>query len=70
MCGDGVVYPESEECDDGNEFDGDACTSTCTLARCGDGIVQPGEECDDGNDVNTDACLEGCIYLRCGDGYV
>jgi len=70
VCGDGVTYPELEECDDGNEFDGDGCTSTCTLARCGDGIVQEGEECDDGNDVNTDACTEGCIYPRCGDGYV
>jgi cysteine-rich repeat protein len=30
ICGDGVVH-ETELCDDGNESDGDGCTSTCLL---------------------------------------
>ncbi|MCB9506527.1 MAG: DUF4215 domain-containing protein [Myxococcales bacterium] len=37
-CGDGVVGP-GEECDDGNLDDSDVCLSDCTLARCGDAIV-------------------------------
>ena len=37
QCGDGVVQA-GEECDDGNDLDSDGC-SDCTLAACGDGIV-------------------------------
>ncbi|MFT6627079.1 MAG: cysteine-rich repeat protein [Flavobacteriales bacterium] len=42
-CGDGVV-DNDEECDDSNDDDLDECTSACTIAACGDGIVglQPG----------------------------
>ena len=40
----------------------------CTVAECGDGIVDPGEDCDDENDVNTDACTNACTNARCGDG--
>jgi len=32
-CGNGVEEP-GEECDDGNDFDGDACLGDCTLAEC------------------------------------
>ena len=67
-CGDGVVHPEFEECDDGNLVDSDGCTSACTLPRCGDGLQQPGEACDDGNDVDTDNCTNACEYPTCGDG--
>ena len=70
VCGDGVVHPEFEECDDGNQSDSDECTSTCTLPICGDGIQQPGEACDDGNDVETDNCSSACEYPTCGDGIV
>ncbi|MED5463219.1 MAG: SUMF1/EgtB/PvdO family nonheme iron enzyme [Myxococcota bacterium] len=67
----GVVDGDFEECDDGNNSDGDACLSTCRVARCGDGVVQVGvEECDDGNDVSTDACLNSCKDAVCGDGVV
>ncbi len=67
----GVVDGDFEECDDGNNSDGDACLSTCRIARCGDGVVQVGvEECDDGNDVSTDACLNSCKDAVCGDGVV
>lgn len=68
-CGSGTVDP-GEECDDGNDSDTDACLSDCTLARCGDGIVQPAiEECDDGNTSNSDSCLNDCRDAWCGDGF-
>ena len=66
-CGDGYVYEGFEECDDGNQANGDACVMGCKLASCGDGFVQEGvEECDDGNDVPDDTCTNECIAL-CGD---
>src|SRR4051812_40831249 len=34
-CGDGVVVPGVEECDDGNRTDGDACENDCTAPVCG-----------------------------------
>jgi len=56
LCGDSQVGL-SEDCDDGNSVDSDACTNACTTAACGDGIVQEGvEPCDDGNDDPFDAC--------------
>jgi cysteine-rich repeat protein len=70
MCGNGVLDP-SETCDDGNVAPNDSCTSSCTKARCGDGIVQTGvETCDDGNRVDNDACRNNCGPLTCGDGIV
>ena len=51
FCGDTIVDSgEGEECDDGNNVDGDACSGDCLLegALCGgfDGIpCQPGEFC-------------------------
>lgn len=35
-CGDGIIQT-GEECDDGNNIDGDGCSSTCTLFACGPG---------------------------------
>jgi cysteine-rich repeat protein len=68
-CGDGQV-DGSEECDDGNKDDTDACKSDCTLPECGDGILQKGagEECDDANLDDNDSCLNSCKVARCGDG--
>jgi cysteine-rich repeat protein len=75
-CGDGSVDP-SEECDDGNRDDADACRDRCALARCGDGVPrldltspsQEGyEECDDANGDDLDACLSTCRAASCGDG--
>ena len=69
-CGNGVVE-DGEECDDGNDVDSDECTTACTAAACGDGIVWEGmEECDDGNDVDTDECTLACVAATCGDGIV
>lgn len=70
-CGDGILDPVHEECDDGNLDNNDACTNACTIARCGDGIVQTGvEECDDGDLDNTDECTTFCNNAECGDGFI
>ena len=59
-----------EECDDGNNDDGDGCSSTCKVesdydctdnpsvctAICGDGKILGSESCDDGNTSDGDGC--------------
>src|SRR5579883_433601 len=67
-CGDGVVNQAGEECDDGNQVNGDGCDNNCTVTRCGNGIVDPGEQCDDGNQVNSDGCEANCTLPTCGNG--
>jgi cysteine-rich repeat protein len=60
ICGDGFEDP-SEQCDDGNAINNDACLNTCQDARCGDGVVQNGvEQCDDQNATNGDGCENNC----------
>jgi cysteine-rich repeat protein len=55
-CGDGIVQG-SEECDDGNDSNADACLNDCVRARCGDGFLREGvEECEED---------EGCV-TSCG----
>ena len=68
ICGDGVVNPGVEECDDGNDRAGDGCGRTCQREGCGNGQVDPGEECDDSNENNADACTNSCLFATCGDG--
>ena len=69
-CGDHVVDP-AEACDDGNAVDGDACTNTCAIARCGDGVPFLGVEgCDDGNSDDEDDCGSDCSLPSCGNGVV
>lgn len=62
-CGNGVL-DGTEECDDGDDVDGDACESDCTLPVCGNGIVDWDEECDEGgaNGSPTSCCIEYCFY--------
>jgi cysteine-rich repeat protein len=62
---DGMVDALTEQCDDGNAEDGDACTSECAHAVCGDGYLfttENGgtEECDDGNVEDNDGCASDC----------
>lgn len=73
-CGDGELDP-GEQCDESYQFNSDdaACTQSCKLATCGDGLVWTGEEaCDhgaDNNDVDYQGCTESCQWgPRCGDG--
>ena len=59
-CGDGVTQ-SSEQCDDGNANNNDACKNDCTVAICSDGVIQTGvEECDDGNLISGDGCDAMC----------
>ncbi|HEV7731627.1 MAG TPA: DUF4215 domain-containing protein [Candidatus Binatia bacterium] len=68
ICGDGVVTPPNEECDDGNEVDEDACSNSCRAAVCGDNITQTSEECDD-DSLDENECVQ-CKAARCGDGFL
>ncbi|MDP3276196.1 MAG: DUF4215 domain-containing protein [Deltaproteobacteria bacterium] len=67
-CGDSILDP-GESCDDGNNVNGDGCSSTCRYeARCGDGRRDPGEVCDDGNNRSGDGCRSDCLSdERCGN---
>jgi len=70
-CGNGIL-DSGELCDDGNNEDGDGCTSDCKIesgqAVCGNGIWESGEECDDGNNENGDGCSSNCeLEFVCGD---
>ncbi len=68
FCGDGILDPDKEACDDGNNVDGDGCQANCALPTCGNGIVEAPEQCDDGNGDDTDDCLSVCLNAHCGDG--
>jgi len=57
-CGNGTVE-SGEECDDGNDVEGDGCTGACT--SCGNGVTASTEECDDGNLVDGDGCSAECL---------
>ncbi len=61
LCPNGTLDP-GEECDDGNQVDGDGCDSNCTLTACGNGRVSPGEQCDDSNTVDGDCCSSTCQF--------
>lgn len=67
LCGNGAVDP-GEECDmaaANSDAPGAACRTTCSFARCGDGIVDaPFETCDDGNRVGGDGCGRQCQEER------
>ncbi|MFT6627770.1 MAG: cysteine-rich repeat protein [Flavobacteriales bacterium] len=69
ICGNGVAEA-GEECD-ARGFSL-ACDGDCTVALCGDGVVNEsaGEACDDSNDEDTDTCLNNCSGASCGDGIV
>ena len=60
FCGDGIVQPDYEACDDGMnqapyDTQGTGCAPGCVLpARCGDAVLNPeyGETCDLGDELN------------------
>jgi len=72
-CGNGQIDP-IEECDDGNNTDGDGCSAVCTAETpvygpyCGDGIngsdiidgIQDWEECDSGYLIGNNPPIAGC----------
>lgn len=65
VCGNGTVEA-GEDCDDGVETA--TCNANCTLAQCGDGIVNGplGEQCDAGG--ASALCDDNCTLAACGDG--
>jgi TQXA domain-containing protein len=69
-CGDEVVNQAGEECDDGNQTDGDGCDHNCTPTSCGNGVATTGEACDDGNLLDGDGCDFNCTETVCGNGVV
>jgi hypothetical protein len=65
-CGDGIV-DALEECDEAYDNADDAlCTSKCTDAVCGDGVVLENDEACDGGDL----CTAECTFKSCGNGTV
>ena len=62
VCGDNVTDSD-ELCDDGNNEDGDGCSSICEVEEpvCGDGFSEGSEECDDGNTEEGDGCSARCL---------
>jgi fibro-slime domain-containing protein len=82
-CGDGELFEDVEECDDGinltvySPTNKPGCAPGCKLgAFCGDGVLNSvfGEICDDGLEENTGEygkCNSDCTLApRCGDGVV
>src|SRR5262245_11918518 len=69
ICGNRIPEP-GEQCDDGNNVNGDGCRNDCQRERCGDGILGLGEQCDDGNDEFDDGCRPDCLFALCGDEHL
>lgn len=85
ICGNGILEG-TEECDDGNSSNHDACTNSCIANVCGDDYVNVGiESCDDGDENGDECdaayggtcnfCNSACQYKTktggfCGDGEV
>lgn len=73
QCGDGVLHPDAEPCDDGNQLGEDGCTGECVVEdewecggepsrcrMCGNDICEVGEDlCN---------CSQDCDSGTCGDG--
>lgn len=71
VCGNGKIEGE-EECDDGNNVDGDGCSKDCKHEICGDGVANVGEECGEGQAQPPDKDCKNCKLVpkppKCGNG--
>ncbi|MBU1911536.1 DUF4215 domain-containing protein, partial [Patescibacteria group bacterium] len=66
-CGDGSLSAwNHEQCDDGNNIDGDGCDKYCMKEFCGNYRLDVGEECDDGNADDSDTCTNNCVINEAG----
>jgi cysteine-rich repeat protein len=62
VCGDDITGP-LEQCDDGNNEDGDGCSAICEFEFCGNSELDGEEQCDDGrNGDDLDGCRDDCKY--------
>lgn len=67
-CGDDTLDP-GEECDDGNQVNGDGCDGNCKTTRCGNEVVSDGEQCDDGMSNGTGGlCRADCTLAQLPSG--
>ncbi|MDP3027265.1 MAG: hypothetical protein Q8N63_06150 [Nanoarchaeota archaeon] len=76
-CGDGIINQIWEECDDGNNVNGDGCDKYCKTEGCPDTdhdcVCDQDDKClnsRQGEMVNEDGCdpFQFCGQLSCGDG--
>lgn len=76
QCGDGMQVVPDEECDDGNDYDGDGCRSDCSKTECDVfpttfDLIQ--KAIFDNHGCNDDAChgsaKSGGLDLRAGHSY-
>ena len=51
-CGDGILIKSRENCDDGNQLNGDGCSSICKIEK--------GWSCIFDNDTSIDICTHIC----------
>jgi cysteine-rich repeat protein len=60
ICGNGIIEPPLEECDDNNTVSGDGCSDVCISEYCGDGIINnQREECENGDFGGADCLTNG-----------
>lgn len=73
-CGNGALEEDNnEQCDEGGKnSDNGSCTSLCSNARCGDGLIWTGvEACDEGSETDElGSCTPLCTWPTCGDGVI
>ena len=69
-CGDGILDPDYEECDDGNNEACDGCSPDCMVEGCGDDIVCPPEECEFNEDCDSGRCMSNCMCHEFPRDYV
>jgi cysteine-rich repeat protein len=67
------IFLAGKECEDGNQINGDGCSSNCVKEYCGNGLVELYEDCDNGAGrftVQGPNCDQYCQFIICGDKYV
>ncbi len=72
-CGNGIINPPSEECDDGNNDDGDGCASNCKIETIGGNsssgsIWTTNGDCGDETQDENQYAIGGTIFVN-GAGF-